>query len=554
MIRRSWGLAGACCLIAGLVPVLEARGTGSHEGGAASLAGAVSGMPEREGRARAILAEHCARCHQSGWPDADSAATLFRNILDLEALARDASLVRPGLPDASRLYTVMLRQAMPPPDKQGNDASEWMGPDEREIEAVRDWIEGLPAPPPGAACARWAATPVGQALAAALAQLEPGRAPATRFIIVRGALESCADPAPPERRGAVERLARHLARGGASPVLEPADPDARLLRVSLDGLGWSAADWETLVAGYPERPREASAELKLAIAVTGTAVPAVRADWLAHFVLRGVPPAAASPPDEDGGIAALAREWARPVGLDAAAGELGMGRDQLEASLSSVPGLGAVPARRLLQGLISRAEFQALRSLLVHGDAPVANIDHTALVAPDGQALELALWSDKPAYARGELLAINAAASGDCHLTLIGIDRAGTAVVLFPNEIEPDNLLPAGRVLKVPAKEAGYQLRLADAGRETIVGVCTTPVRIADGIRPDYTRQRFTFLGDWRRFLARARNEKELVQAEQGTKRVRSRAARRVREPARVGEERPRPEQHARTAISFDVR
>src|SRR5690606_17035345 len=52
-------------------------------------------------RARDVLAAHCPVCREVG----DSSAAL-----DLAAIARDPSLIRPGNPDGSPIYTMLLRR------------------------------------------------------------------------------------------------------------------------------------------------------------------------------------------------------------------------------------------------------------------------------------------------------------------------------------------------------------------------------------------------------------------------------------------------------------
>jgi hypothetical protein len=93
--------------------------------------------------AYAVLERHCARCHQAGRLQQPRPGETFANILALDEIARDPALVRPGVPDASALYTVMLRRAMPPDLLPGEKSAETgLGPE--EVQAVRDWIEGLP--------------------------------------------------------------------------------------------------------------------------------------------------------------------------------------------------------------------------------------------------------------------------------------------------------------------------------------------------------------------------------------------------------------------------
>ena len=278
--------------------------------------------------AYAVLERHCARCHQSGRSQHPPPATTFANILVLDEIAGNPALVRPGVPDASPLYTVMVRRAMPPdvvPGEKGAAA----GPSAEEVQAVRDWIAGLPH------------------------ELAAGE---------RGS-EAVANDNAPEPRG----------------------------------------------------------------------------------------------------------------------------------------------------------------------------------------GLNLKLRADREAYAPGDVVTFYARANTDCYLTLIGVDNAGMATVLFPNEFEQNNVLDGGQERRVPGERAPYQFRAKEKGRETLVGVCTVAVKIADGIRQDYERQWFTTLGDWRTFLNRALAGRSAEPRGGGRRKSRARAAAKAAAPLR-------PEHHARTAITYEVR
>lgn len=94
--------------------------------------------------ARAMLEAHCARCHQGSGEGKTAVAPGIADILDLAAVAQAPSLVHPGLPDGSPLYTSILGHAMPP-DAFGAAATA-PPPSAAEVEALRDWISRLPRP------------------------------------------------------------------------------------------------------------------------------------------------------------------------------------------------------------------------------------------------------------------------------------------------------------------------------------------------------------------------------------------------------------------------
>ena len=101
----------------------------------------------------------------------------------------------------------------------------------------------------------------------------------------------------------------------------------------------------------------------------------------------------------------------------------------------------------------------------------------------------------------GETLTLTVRADKRCHLTLIGVDPQGRALVLFPNDIEQNNLLEPGVERRIPDPGAPYVFRFRDSGDETIVAICSVLQKVADGIRQDFELQRFTILGNYRSFL-----------------------------------------------------
>jgi hypothetical protein len=280
--------------------------------------------------AYAVLERHCARCHQAGRLQDPPAAETFTNILAMGEVSRNPGLVRPGVPDASPLYTVMVRRAMPPETVPGKEIT-GAGPSPDEVEAVRDWIDGLP---------------------------------------------------------------------------------------------------------------------------------------------------------------------------------------------------------------------QANPAVVQTGGEAAAPTNHS--VAELGHSLDLFIRSDKDTYTSGDLITFFVRATAECHLTLIIVDTRGIATVLFPNEMEQNNLLPVGQELRVPGQRAPYQFRARDNGRETLVGICTVGAKIADGIRQDYERQRFTTLGNWRLFLKRVLAGESPGSCGGGRRKMRRKAE---AQP----EGRLRPEHHVRTAITYEV-
>lgn len=169
---------------------------------------------------------------------------------------------------------------------------------------------------------------------------------------------------------------------------------------------------------------------------------------------------------------------------------------------------------------------------------------------------ELMLRTDKEDYRRGDILTLSVRSRSDCGLTLISIDAKGRGTVLFPNDFEPAHRLAAGEEVKVPRADAGYRLRLKETGTERIVALCNTATAGAvDGIRHDFERQRFTELGDYRAFLARALAPEAEPRPQHVTQTVRRGRRRIVRtRPVPPPEPRADPAKVLRTGVVVEVR
>ncbi len=121
------------------------------------------------------------------------------------------------------------------------------------------------------------------------------------------------------------------------------------------------------------------------------------------------------------------------------------------------------------------------------------------------------LATNTPSYSVGNVISFAVRVEESCHLTLISIDGDGFATVLYPNDFQQDNYLPAGPTVAIPAKDAPYQLRLNKSGIETVLAICNQTAKRPLGIGHDFDRERFTILGDWTAFTAAIeKREKEL--------------------------------------------
>jgi Domain of unknown function (DUF4384) len=505
-----------------------------------------------------VLDRHCASCHQHGAAGRSDGLAGLGNVLELSGLARDPVFVRPGNPDGSRLYTLMLRRSMPPAPPDRSDVR----PSADDLRALRTWIAALPPAPACEVVRPSGLTP--EAFASLL--IEGSSNPLRRWVSIEHLRDPCAGDGGLTRwRNALVALFGAAVSGIDVASRTGSEETPALYELNLATLGWTAATWEDLlrrggrggVAGV--RPSEG------ALRRIGTTSPIVRADWLTHVMTRSATAGAgpAAPEREPGLVEALARQYTRPVALDRAAVELGVPSTSLLKLAETHAGVAGRLARRLAQSLMARAEFEAgLPAIATALEVDLAGAAAAPITSSKDWPIDpgpgLAIVTDKLTYAVGDRLRLEVRATSDCAVTLINVDRTGRGTVILPSELEPNNLLRAGEIRALPGEGAGYTLRLNEPGRETIIGLCNPAPGTVDGIRHDFEKQRFTDLGDYSAFLHKA-----LVGD------ARPPASDRVLEPPKPREARKRPRRRGappdvppaarselvvRTAISVEVR
>lgn len=266
-------------------------------------------------------------------------------------------------------------------------------------------------------------------------------------------------------------------------------------------------------------------------------------------------------------ISTLIAEHSAPVDLRRAAAELGQRPAVLTGILSERIASGDWIARRLSQGQISRAQFQSLRKSITGGTAAVAVEDASAR-----PRTSLAVWTDREVYEPGADLRISIRAARQCFPTLIHLDANGEALVLYPNGLDEARELAAGETLTLPATDAAYAIRTRRTGArasattslpsgpgeiQRLVALCSETDATLFAIRPDYTQQVFTILGDWNAFIASAytlQAEAEdpvvLKRRQDEARRRNWRLRRRKREPIYDA----RPRRLMRATATFEVR
>jgi hypothetical protein len=496
-------------------------------------------------RARSVLQAYCDECREEG---GDPGA-----ILDLDALAENPRFVVPRRPDASRIYQ---RLFVPPiaPTPEAGKAVDAKGvaataspspprPTPAEIETVRDWIDSLPAR--DAACRdRTIVTPdAAEALIDRWAKLVGVKEAAdTRFLSLVHLWNACV---PAERlealREATITLVTALSR--------------RNQPLEIETLGEESAILAFRLSQFDRPPDEKEALVEQAPNFGGVEV--IPADWLAaealseadalHLVFDGA---------TQRSIASLARAWTGDVDLVRAAAERGATPRDLARQLAKLEGDLVYPARKLTHGTLSRAMWNEL-SRVLDGRFDAEKIKALAVPSSSQNAeseIDVLLWSDQPAYWPRDLVTLKVRVDRACHLTLINVDRDGKALVLFPNELEPHNLIAPGVVVAVPGHNAGYQLRFDRSGEEQFVAICQRREKQPEGIGYDYERQRFAALGDWRAFLRAAPDKEKAIAAREAAEaNRRKRRGRKPADPDPPAIEADGPEIEGRAAISITI-
>ena len=214
--------------------------------------------PPRPGETKAAKAydvfdAYCTRCHQAGKTTSPLPSGGLGDILDLKRLAADPALVRPQLPDASRLYDVLVTRHAPLDVYGGpSDGGE---PRPEDIQAVREWIRDLPATT-GACAERHPVSRDDIAAAVREAQrLERDRASDLRFVSIAHLYNACATEAELSGyRTALAKLLNSVSRAPGPVKLAPIDDLSLVFAVRLPDLNWTRSDWDEIEAAAPPTP------------------------------------------------------------------------------------------------------------------------------------------------------------------------------------------------------------------------------------------------------------------------------------------------------------
>ena len=242
-----------------------------------------------EAAAFQALDRNCARCHQFGKLDGrQKPAHGFGNVLYLEQMAKDPSLVIPGNPDGSKLVQTILNKNMPYDYYQDGKTS-IDPPSQSEVAAIRNWISSL-AEVRAAACASHTFIGNDQVLHMVsddINHLQDYRVAGTRYIVLTNLYNACSndDEMKVYRQGTI-KLLNSLSRNSDLVKLETIDPAQTIIRFNLDDVKWSPEDWNRIAEVYPYAVKPDAREYDFVSTQLNTAVPIVRGDWLAFTASR----------------------------------------------------------------------------------------------------------------------------------------------------------------------------------------------------------------------------------------------------------------------------
>lgn len=209
-------------------------------------------------------------------------------------------------------------------------------------------------------------------------------------------------------------------------------------------------------------------------------------------------------------VAGLAARYNRDLDLATAAADMLISGDALATKLATSTGAEPMLGVRLVLGRLSRTEFVRLRAQLAAGGRETASLDTSSVPATMPTRLSastsqsLLMSPDKARYKPGDSVVLTLTSNASCNLTVINIDTGGKGTVLFPNEFERDNLVKPSKPVRIPGKDAPYQLLLKQAGAEHFLAICEVGEPVPAGIRHDLMHQNFTALGTWEAFVDQA--------------------------------------------------
>jgi hypothetical protein len=230
-----------------------------------------------------VLEKNCSRCHQVGkLISRERPAKNFGNILKLDELAVNPHYILPGNPLGSKLFRQIADKEMPY-DVNYEGETKYGTVSEADLKALEDWITSLGTTATASCESHKLITPEAMVrfMAADIDSLSRSRRENTRYLTLTHFANICVDAAAMKvyRQGAIKFI-NSVSRSSDMAKLETVDPEATILRINLTDIGWSAADWDRLLAIYPYNAQPDLQLNSVLSDATHTPLPYLRADWL----------------------------------------------------------------------------------------------------------------------------------------------------------------------------------------------------------------------------------------------------------------------------------
>ncbi len=235
-----------------------------------------------------VLEKHCARCHQAGPTlKRQKPAKNFGNILHLEQISTEPSLILPGNPDGSKLFIQIAKKEMPYDCYQEFDCK--IEPTEEEVRAIYDWIKSLGEIAVAACTGRKLIDEeeIVTAIASDLEAQPDHRRRGMRYITLSNFYNACVPETDIVRyRQGVVKLLNSLSRESDVVKLRTIDAEKMVVAFNLDDLSWTEADWNRIASLYPYGMRPKTTNYETVASLTGTPLPWLRGDWFAFTASR----------------------------------------------------------------------------------------------------------------------------------------------------------------------------------------------------------------------------------------------------------------------------
>lgn len=294
-------LGSAWLMLTSVAYAAEPNATPALPNGGAETSASKASLPvplrpdePRAAKAYDVLETYCARCHQAGRLQQPLASGGLANILSMDDLARDPVLIRPGIPDASRLYDVFETRHSPLDVFPGVPGSP--EPQADDIESIRGWIKDL-SPTVQMCPTRQPVRPADiDKMMRDAQRLERDQSEDVRFFSLVHLYNSCASPAEMSAYAqALNKLMNSLSQANEPAKLTPLDAAGTVFSFRMSDFGWDSDRWKLIENAYPKALVRAVAKDVESTAKTKVVI--VNGDWLAaaagetplYYELLGVP-------------------------------------------------------------------------------------------------------------------------------------------------------------------------------------------------------------------------------------------------------------------------